>query len=228
MGKYSDWATINRGVPQRSVLGPLSFNIFINDLFFSGILSNIANYADDNHLFNSNDDCNMLKVVLENDTALALKWFSDNYMNANPDKFHGIIFNRKGSVNTNISVGNSELVTEESIDVLGVTLDSKLKFDAHVTTLSRRASQQINILKRLSKFLSLDSRILVYKSFISSNFTYCPVTWMFCGRKNILKLEKLQERALRFVLVTRSLLTKNFLQGAISYLYQCIEFISLQ
>ena len=80
MGKYSNWATINRGVPQGSVLGPLLFNIFINDLFFSGILSNIANYADDNHLFNSNDDCNMLKIVLENDTALALKWLSYLYL----------------------------------------------------------------------------------------------------------------------------------------------------
>ena len=60
-------------------------------------------------------------------------------------------------------------------------------------------SRQINALKRLTKFLNERSRILVYKSFISSNFNYCPVTWMFCGRRNVIKLEKLQERALRFV-----------------------------
>ena len=52
---------------------------------------------------------------------------------------------------------------------------------------------------RLAKFLKERSRILIYKSFISSNFNYFPVTWMFCGWKNVMKLEKLQERALRFV-----------------------------
>ena len=199
MGKYSDWSVINRGVPQGSVLGPLLFNIFINDLFFSGIKSHIANYADDNHLYNSNEDLNVLKNVLENDTAVAIKWFEDNYMNANADKFHSMILNRKGNIDTSIYVGDIKLSSEDTVNVLGITLDSKLKFDAHVSILARRASQQINVLKRMSKFLSLDSRHLVYNSFISSNFTYCPVAWMFCGRKNVSKIEKVQERALRFV-----------------------------
>ena len=62
-----------------------------------------------------------------------------------------------------------------------------------------KASRQINALKRVSKYLDEKCRIMVYKSFISSNFNYCPVAWMFCGKKNLVKLEKLQERALRFV-----------------------------
>ena len=61
------------------------------------------------------------------------------------------------------------------------------------------SSKQINILKRISKYLNVTGRINVYRSFISSNFSYCPVVWMFCGKKNSNKLEKLQERALRFV-----------------------------
>ena len=72
-------------------------------------------------------------------------------------------------------------------------------FETPSRSICTTASRQINALKRLTKFLNERSRILVYKSFISSNFNYCPVTWMFCGRRNVIKLEKLQERALRFV-----------------------------
>ena len=54
-------------------------------------------------------------------------------------------------------------------------------------------------MKRLSKFLSTDGRLKLYKAFISANFSYCPITWIFCGKKNSVKLEKLQERALRLV-----------------------------
>ena len=54
-------------------------------------------------------------------------------------------------------------------------------------------------MRRIGKYLDTDCRIATYKSFISSNFSYCPVSWMFCGKLNSDKLEKLQERALRFV-----------------------------
>ena len=63
----------------------------------------------------------------------------------------------------------------------------------------RKASSQINALKRVSKYLNESCRIFVYTSFISSNFNYCPVSWIFCGKTNLNELEKLQERALRFV-----------------------------
>ena len=199
MGEHSKWVTINRGVPQGSVLGPLLFNIFINDLFYAGINSPIANYADDNHIYNSNKDFDLLLHVLENDTATAINWFNQNYMNANADKFHTMIMNRKGSISTSISVENIVLPSEDNLNVLGINLDAKMKFDKHISNIAKRASQQINVLQRLSKFLCFDSRLLVYNSFISSNFKYCPVTWMFCGKSNVSKLEKIQERALRFV-----------------------------
>ena len=63
----------------------------------------------------------------------------------------------------------------------------------------KKASRQINALKRISKFLTIDSRKSIYMSFISANFNYCPISWIFCGKKNISKLEKIQERALRLV-----------------------------
>ena len=83
--------------------------------------------------------------------------------------------------------------------MLGVTLDNRLKFNKHISSLSIKASRQINALKRIFNYLDENCRILIFKSFISSNFSYCPVSWMFSGKTNLNKLEKLQERALRFV-----------------------------
>ena len=110
MGICSDWATINRGVPQGSVLGPLLFNIFVNDLFHVKMSCEIANYADDNHLYYENQCQNTLKYVLENDVNSATTWFENNYMCANPDKFQSIILNRDGMQSLAISVQDKQRV----------------------------------------------------------------------------------------------------------------------
>ena len=110
MGICSDWATINRGVPQGSVLGPLLFNIFLNDLFHVKMSCEIANYADDNHLYYENQCQNTLKYVLENDVNSATTWFENNYMCANPDKFQSIILNRDGMQSLAISVQDKQRV----------------------------------------------------------------------------------------------------------------------
>ena len=114
-----------------------------------------------------------------------------------------------------------------SIKVLGVTLDDKLKFDKHISEMCTKASRQINALKGVSKYLDENCRIMIYKTFISSTFNYCPVSWMFCGKTNLNKLEKLQERALRFVFrdTTSSyenLLTRGYFLPLSQYRIRCL------
>ena len=199
MGEFSDCATINRGVPQVSVMGPLLFNIFLNDLFYVDMNCEIANYADDNHLYYADNCAITLKNVLENDTRAAIAWFENNDMDANPDKFQSIILNRGGDVSISISIQDDIIIPSDHIKVLGITLDDSLKFDLHIADMCKKASLQINALKRVSKFLTQDSPKSIYRSFIAANFNYCPISWIFCGKKNTTKLEKLQERALRLV-----------------------------
>ena len=106
---------------------------------------------------------------------------------------------RNGTVNASIPIHDISLPSCDTIKVLGVTLDSEMSFTPHITSLCARASRQINALRRISKFLNIESRLSIYKAFIFANFTYSPVTWLFCGKTNSTKLEKLQERAIRFV-----------------------------
>ena len=199
LGYRSQLATLNRGAPQGSVLGPLLFNIFINDLFFVRMCSNIVNYADDNHVCYKHENTEVLCDVLRLDTNTAIGWFEHNYMDANPSKFQGIILGKDVPQSMTLSAQGHDIPLSNHLKVLGVTLDHKLNFDMHIDSICLSASRQINALKRLSRFLDQDSRVLIYKTFVLSNFSYSPITWIFCGKRNSNKLEKLQERALRFV-----------------------------
>ena len=120
-----------------------------------------------------------------------------------------------------------------------MSLDDHLNFNTHVSNICRRASRQIMAFKRIAKYLNLSNRELTYKSFISSNFSYSPTSWIFCGKQNTNKLNKLQERALRIVYQDNassyeSLLAKgNFLSLSICRLkflaievYKCIHHLN--
>ena len=155
--------------------------------------SEIANHADDNHLYSEDKCYNVLRSVFGNDVLSATTWFDNNYMCTNPEKFQSIILSRGDQQSLSISVQDDTILSDTTIKVLGVTLDNRLKFDKHVSTLGMKASRQINALKRLSKYLDENCRIMIFKSFISPNFNYCPVSWMCC-ETNLNKLEKCKRR----------------------------------
>ena len=81
---------IYKGVPKGSIFGPVLFNLFINDIFYFITDSDLRNYADDNTVTYSHSDPQILKSVLTKDSVICVDWFSDNQMQANPDKFQAI------------------------------------------------------------------------------------------------------------------------------------------
>ena len=197
---FITWKDIYKGVPQGSILGPVLFNIFLNDIFNFVKESNLYNYADDNTLSHSGNNLEGLVKILENESTILINWFGDNQMKANPDKFQAIAIGKKtknGDIKFNLD-GN-EIKCEEEVKLLGVTIDYQLKFDRHISEICKKASRQLNVLKRIGKHLTKLGRLTIYYSFVMSNFNYCPVVWHFCGEVNTQKMEKIQERALRFI-----------------------------
>ena len=84
--------------------------------------------------------------------------------------------------------------SEPEVKLLGVTIDFELKFSSHISNICKKASRQLNVLKRLGKYLSRLSKLTIYYSFVMSNFNFCPLVWHFCGEINTIKIEKIQER----------------------------------
>ena len=149
-GILSSWSDIQKGVPQGSILGPQLFNVFINDIFYFVKKGTLYNYADDNTLTYGHPDFNVLTSVLESESNVLINWFKVNKMQANPDKFQVLAVGKKTfDKNMKICIQNSTLSCEETVKLLGIEIDYQLNFDIHISSTCRKASQQLNILKRL-------------------------------------------------------------------------------
>ena len=116
---YSTWKDVKYGVPQGSILGPLLFNIFINDLFFFIKNTKLANYADDNTTYSTGKDIETLLVTLQIETTDVLKWFHNNEMKSNDDKCHLIVANQE---NVSINIGQETIEASDSVVLLGINI----------------------------------------------------------------------------------------------------------
>ena len=128
----SDCLAILLGVPQGSILGPILFNIFINDLLFSNLESDICNFADDNTLYARDSSIDNVLLRLNSDIPRVMDWFRSNEMVVNPDKFQVMFLGIENS--RTILIDNHTITTSaETVKLLGITIDRKLTFQPHIT-----------------------------------------------------------------------------------------------
>ena len=198
----STWSNILKGFPQGSLLGPFLFNVFINDLFMFISMCILCNYADDNTLMASDKDPDIVMRNLRFDAENAINWFNNNMMKANPNKFQVIFvcpLRKADPFPKTVTISDIVIQRASSAKLLGVIFDDKLNFNKHVNMICSKAARQLNALIRIKRYISMDQRKRICESFILSNFNYCPLVWHFCSKTSMHKIEKIQERALRFL-----------------------------
>ena len=158
-------AEIILGAAQGSIIGPLAFNIYINDIFFFTEETEITNYADDNTPFACKTTVDLVIGRLEKDLGNLLQWFKLNYFKPNLEKCH-LLLNHSSS-NLYIKVCGKMISNSKNEKLLGITIDSALNFDTHVNNLCKKANQKSHA---LSHYMDKDKLRLI---------SYCPLVWMF-------------------------------------------------
>ena len=154
----------------------------------------IASYADDNTPYTSDISLNLVLENLESSTHDLFRGFKENHIKSNPDKYHLLVTtNTLTSVNINgFQITNS---TEEKL--LGIKFDSKLSFENHISSLCKKASQKLHAVTRIVNYTNLSKRKALIKTFVISQFNYCPLVLMFHSRKLNHRINSIHERQLR-------------------------------
>ena len=168
---YRMFQEIISGVPQGSILGRINFKIFINDLLLFLVNCNVHIYADDNTISSFSNSINDLVKKIEKETKLALSWLTNNFMIANPDKFHAIFLSRskENIINIEVKIGDKIIKSEQEVE-LGVKIDNHLKFESHVKKLCKSVSALLNSLYRFKYFLPYEVKYILIQSFIFAKF----------------------------------------------------------
>ena len=198
----SEWLEIIKGIPQGSILGPILFNVFINDIIWFFKNSLLFNYADDNTIEVRHKQPAMVIEILQSECQLALDWFRDNLMQANPEKFHSMLFSgfkNPGEGMDSISLQGVTIPFEENCKLLGVNFDSNVNFSFHIEEVCKKAGRQLNALGRLSRKADFTTRLTIFRSFVVSNLDYCAIVWHFCNKEDSNRIEKIYERGIRLV-----------------------------
>ena len=128
-----------------------------------------------------------------------IHWYKMNCMQANPEKFQSIIFDKERQPRTLQLNHNVTIQSVSNVKLLGVNIDVELNFNHHIALLCNKAGRQINALSRLSNVLNVDTKMLILQSFILSHFMYCCIIWHFCSISDTKKIEKMQLKALRHI-----------------------------
>ena len=158
----------------------------------------MCNYANDATFHACPLDLKSLITRLEHDAALAIEWLESNYMLLDQDKCHFLFPGRKYET-LFVNVGETKIWESKQQKLLGILIDRDLKFDEYVLLQCKKAGKKLTALIRISKFMTFGQRRNIMKAFIESQFGYCPLVWMFCGRKTNARINHIHEKALRVV-----------------------------
>ena len=193
-GEELDWKSVTSGIPQGSVLGPLMFVIFINDLP-DIVNSDIYLFADDTKVFKNIQNM-MDSNILQNDLNIMSLWSDTWLLKFHPDKCKHMNISSNKNINiNNYDLGNTNLEHINSEKDIGVIIDSQLKFEEHIGVKVKKANQMFAVIRRTFQHLDEKQFLPLYKALVRSHLDYASSVWSPQSMKLIEQIEGVQRRA---------------------------------
>jgi hypothetical protein len=197
---------ITSGVPQGSILGPLLFLLFVNDLPQFMTESEDLLYADDVNLTSADKDVRVIEKSLNKDCQSAFEWGECNDMVINSKKCNSMLLSTRQKMvrgktdNITIQVNDEPIPSVKKTKLLGVQLDNNLTWSDQITHIHNQIVRNLYLLKRIKPYLSINDRKQFYNSYILPHFDYCSVIWGNCSKYLLFDIVKLQKKAARLIL----------------------------
>ena len=203
----SSKATTSCGVPQGSVLGPLLFLIYINDIPNSSSELSFCLFADDINMRFADNNLRSLEATVNNELKNVCDWLTANKLTLNTKKSFVIFRPRQkkleNEVNLNVIGNNTDILTslecKEYVKYLGVLIDSHLSWKFHIDYVAFKLSKIVGIIARLRHFVPFNTLLSIYQSLMLPYLTFGLSAWGQAAKLHLNKLLLLQKRAIRFM-----------------------------
>ena len=207
-GIESDFENVTCGVPQGSVLGPLLFLLYINDLCGVITQSKLYLYADDTVLVTSAPNVYTAHLHLQNDLNNVANWCKGNKLSINVKKTKSMLIGTKSMVKKQnilpkLQIQNVAIDYVFQYKYLGVTIDERLSFRAHLNNTIKLVAHKISVLNKIRFYITDDAAIKIYKTMILPYLDYGDIFFMNSNLNQLNKLQTLQNRSLRISLKTQ-------------------------
>ncbi len=200
-GFDSSLSDIEYGVPQGSILGPLLFLIYINDIPEISHFAKFILYADDANIIITGDNIAEIESKIMSLTSALLYWVNSNGLLLNLKKTVFMIFSRR-RIRDNFTVHINDTPIERVYEArfLGVIIDDKLTWSSHIKTLKSKMARYVGIMYRIKKLIPLKVRQQIYHSFVQSHLNYCSLVWGYTNKSNIEALFAQQKKGMRGIM----------------------------
>ncbi len=195
----SDTQNITYRVPQGSVLGPLLFLVYINDLPNCLDYCKSIFFADDSNLFHSNTSKSLLIKHINHDLDNLDHWCKNNKLSLNIEKTHFVNFNPTENNITHLDIGENKIYSKQSTVFLGIHIDYKLNWHEHILHVQKKVRNQLFIINQVKNYLPEENLRTLYFSLIQPYLTYGISIWGGSHSTYLNKLVKSQKRAIRII-----------------------------
>ena len=200
-GTSSYLRDINCGIPQGSILAPLLFVLYLNDITHCSDLLKFILFADDTNLFHSSKHLSQLTTSVNCELCKLCDWFCSNRLSLNAKKTNYILFGFKSQPHVtdrlDLYIDGIAIDQVEYSKFLGVYLDSKMNWKKHIEHIKLKISRGLGVMSRVRKILPLNVMTMLYHTLIYPYLVYCNICWGSAKTSNISKIAVLQKRAVR-------------------------------
>ena len=213
-GQYSTEGIVECGIPQGSVLGPLLFCIFINDLPLNITNDNVVCdlFADDNSIHSCGSDLQSVQTSLQEGLNDVSTWCDQNRMVIHPHKTKCMVLttrqkHQRRPLTLNLTLGKTPVQQLREHRVLGVIIDEELKWQSHIDNVCKHVSKNLFLLNQLRHYVDSDALKIFFQAHLLSHINYASTVWSGASEVHLKKLNSPHRRAAKLILPDQSLST---------------------